>query len=80
MKYNPVLVYGANGSLLALDLLFFASTSTKVFEGGWFPLVIAFVVSFLMLTWRKGEEILDAVRLEVREPTKEFVERLKRPR
>ena len=76
MKYNPVLVYGANGSLLALDLLFFASTSTKLFEGGWFPLVIAFVVSFLMLTWRKGEEILDTVRLEVREPTKEFVERL----
>ena len=57
MKYNPVLVYGANGSLLALDLLFFASTSTKLLEGGWFPLVIAFVVSFLMLTWRKGEEI-----------------------
>jgi KUP system potassium uptake protein len=75
-KYNPVLVYAVNGSLLALDLLFFASTSTKLFEGGWFPLLIAFVVSFLMLTWRKGEEILDTVRLEVREPTKEFVEHL----
>jgi KUP system potassium uptake protein len=31
-----------------------------------------------MLTWRKGEEILDTVRLEVREPTKEFVEQLNR--
>jgi hypothetical protein len=75
-KHNPVLVYAVNGSLLALDLLFFASTSTKLFEGGWFPLLIAFVVAFLMLTWRKGEEILDTVRLEVREPTKEFVEHL----
>src|SRR5262245_22416986 len=26
-KHNPILVYGVNGSLLALDLLFFASTS-----------------------------------------------------
>ena len=75
-KHNPILVYAVNGSLLALDLLFFASTSTKLFEGGWFPLLIAGVIAFLMLTWRKGEEIMDTVRLEVREPTKEFVERL----
>jgi KUP system potassium uptake protein len=66
-KHNPILVYGVNGGLLALDLLFFASTSTKLFEGGWFPLLIALVIAFLMLTWRKGEEIMDSVRLEVRE-------------
>ena len=73
-KHNPILVYAVNGSLLALDLLFFASTSTKIFEGGWFPLLIAFVIAFLMLTWRKGEEIMDTVRLEVREP----IERVRR--
>jgi KUP system potassium uptake protein len=77
-KHNPILVYGVNGSLLALDLLFFASTSTKLSEGGWFPLLIALVIAFLMLTWRKGEEIMDAVRLEVREPTEKFVEHLNR--
>ena len=75
-KHNPILVYGVNGSLLALDLLFFASTSTKIFEGGWFPLLIALIIAFLMLTWRKGEEMMDAIRLEVREPTKKFVEHL----
>ena len=77
-KHNPILVYGVNGSLLALDLLFFASTSTKLFEGGWFPLLIALVIAFLMLTWQKGEEIMDTVRLEVREPTEKFVEHLNR--
>ena len=66
-KHNPLIVYAVNGSLLALDLLFFASTSTKLFDGGWFPLLIAFVISFLMLTWRKGEEVMDTVRLEIRE-------------
>src|SRR6202043_4121668 len=60
-KHNPLIVYAVNGSLLALDLLFFASTSTKLFDGGWFPLLIAFAISFLMLTWRKGEEVMDAV-------------------
>ena len=77
-KHNPLIVYPVNASLLALDLLFFASTSTKLFDGGWFPLLIAFVISFLMLTWRKGEELMDKVRLEVRERSQDFVERLRR--
>src|SRR5208282_328440 len=77
-KHNRVVVYTVNGSLLALDLLFFASTSTKLFDGGWFPLLIAFVISFLMLTWRKGEEVMDAVRVEIRERSSEFVARLRR--
>ena len=77
-KHNPLIVYAVNGSLLALDLLFFASTSTKLLDGGWFPLLIAFVISFLMLTWRKGEEIMDAVRLEIRERSQDFIERLRR--
>jgi KUP system potassium uptake protein len=75
-KHNPVLVYMVNGSLLIVDLLFFASTSTKLFEGGWFPLLIASVIAFLMLTWRKGEEMMDKVRLEVREPSKDFIAHL----
>jgi KUP system potassium uptake protein len=77
-KHNRWIVYTVNGSLLALDLFFFASTSTKLIDGGWFPLLIAFVIAFLMLTWRKGEEIMDAVRLEIRERASDFVERLRR--
>jgi KUP system potassium uptake protein len=70
---NPAIVAVVNGSLLALDLLFFASTSTKLLEGGWFPLLIAFAVSFLMITWRKGEQILDTVRLGLRQSSKQFI-------
>jgi KUP system potassium uptake protein len=77
-KHNRFIVYTVNGSLLALDLLFFASTSTKLLDGGWFPLIIALVISFLMLTWRKGEEVMDTVRLEIRERTADFVEGLRR--
>ena len=76
-KYNPLLVYAVNGSLFALDLVFFASTSTKLIEGGWFPVLIAMVVSFIMLTWRKGESILDKIRLEVRQRSQQLMERLK---
>jgi KUP system potassium uptake protein len=76
-KHDPLLVYAVNGSLLALELLFVASTSTKLLEGGWFPLAISFMIAFLMLTWRKGQQIMDQIRLEIRERASEFIERLK---
>jgi KUP system potassium uptake protein len=77
-KHNPFVVYSVNGSLLALDLLFFISTSTKLFDGGWFPLLIAFVIAFIMLTWRKGEELMDKFRVEIREGVQNFLEHIKR--
>jgi len=76
-KINPLIVYGVNFSLLGLDTVFFASTSTKLLDGGWFPLLIAFVISFLMLTWRKGEEVMDAVRVQVRQRGDAFLAALK---
>ena len=75
---NPAIVAVVNGSLLALDLLFFASTSTKLLEGGWFPLLIAFGVSFLMITRRKGEQIMDTVRLGLRQSSQQFIAGLQR--
>jgi KUP system potassium uptake protein len=40
--------------------------------------LIAFVISFLMLTWRKGEELMDTVRLEIRERSQDFIDRIRR--
>jgi KUP system potassium uptake protein len=77
-KHNPLIVYSVNGSLLALDLLFFASTATKLLDGGWFPLLIAFVIAFLMLTWRKGEAVMNVFRVELRERVQDFLNHIKR--
>ena len=76
-KHNPIIDYGVNGSLLLIDLAFFASTSTKFLDSGWFPLLLALAVAFLMLTWRKGEEITDTARLEVRLRSKDVIELIK---
>ena len=45
---------------------FFASNCAKLFEGGWFPLLIAGLVAFLMMTWRKGGALLAAVHAGMR--------------
>jgi KUP system potassium uptake protein len=79
-KYSVWVVVLVNGSLLALDLLFFASTSTKLLDGGWFPLLIAAAISFLMLTWRKGEHLVESVRVTLRQSLQHFMASLQSER
>jgi KUP system potassium uptake protein len=72
--YKPLAVVAANGVFLAVELIFVAANSTKLFEGGWFPLLLACVVAFLMLTWRTGWRQLEQQRARLRQPEEEFAE------
>ncbi len=48
------------GFFLILDMAFFWSTITKVFEGGWFPLAFGVGLFIIMTTWRRGRQLLAA--------------------
>ncbi|MFD1300512.1 potassium transporter Kup [Methylobacterium marchantiae] len=76
--YNPVAVFAVNGFFLVIDLVFLGANSVKLFEGGWFPLVLAGLVAFLMLTWRKGNLLVEEARTTLRQPEGEFIEQLRR--
>ena len=39
--YSPVIVIAVNGFFFVIDCIFFAANSTKLLEGGWFPLLLA---------------------------------------
>jgi len=74
--YNTVLVILTNGVLMLVDLLFFSANSLKLLDGGWFPLLIAGVVAFLMLTWRRGLQLVEAVRARQRLDEDRFIQTL----
>ena len=57
-RYPLWLCVFATGFFLVIDLSFFASTLTKINDGGWFPLAIGACVFMVMTTWRRGREIL----------------------
>jgi KUP system potassium uptake protein len=59
-KYPLVLCLGATGFFFVVDLAFWASNLMKLFDGGWFPLVIGGVIFTLMLTWKDGRALLNA--------------------
>ncbi|MBV9861967.1 MAG: potassium transporter Kup [Alphaproteobacteria bacterium] len=72
--YSPVTVALVNGFFLIIDVIFVAANATKLFEGGWFPLLLACVVAFLMLTWRTGYRLLEQQRARMRQREDEFVD------
>lgn len=43
---------------LAFDAFLVISCSFKIFEGGWFPLVLGACIFVIMATWRRGRELL----------------------
>ncbi|NEU10555.1 potassium transporter Kup [Methylobacterium sp. BTF04] len=76
--YNPVAVVVLNGFFLAIDCVFLAANSVKLFEGGWFPLLLAGLVAFLMLTWLKGTRLVEQARVALRQPEPVFLDQLRR--
>jgi KUP system potassium uptake protein len=71
--YNPFLVAAVNGFFLVIELIFVAANMTKLIEGGWFPLLMAGVIAFLMLTWRSGWQLLEHQRSKLRQREDDFV-------
>jgi KUP system potassium uptake protein len=72
--YSPIVVVTVNGFFFVIDCIFFAANSTKLLEGGWFPLLLAGAVAFLMLTWRSGVKLVEAARGKLRQPEEDLIE------
>ncbi|MCP2125649.1 KUP system potassium uptake protein [Bradyrhizobium ottawaense] len=72
--YSPWLVVAVNGAFFVIDVIFFSANSIKLFEGGWFPLLLAGLVAFLMLTWRAGVKLVEAARGRLRQPEEDLIE------
>jgi KUP system potassium uptake protein len=71
--FSPLIVATVNGLFLVVDLIFVAANATKLLEGGWFPLLLAAVVAFLMLTWRTGYLLLEQQRSRMRQREDDFI-------
>jgi KUP system potassium uptake protein len=58
-NYPLALCIGATGFFFVVDFAFWASNLLKLFEGGWFPLLIGGAIFALMLTWKDGRRLLN---------------------
>ncbi|QHE88468.1 potassium transporter Kup [Hydrogenophaga sp. BPS33] len=57
-KYPLGVCIAATGFFFLIDLAFFSSNLLKLLAGGWFPLFIGGAVFTLMMTWKRGRELM----------------------
>jgi KUP system potassium uptake protein len=57
-KYPLWLCIAATGWFFLVDITFFSSNMLKLVDGGWFPLMIGGMLFTLMMTWKRGRQIL----------------------
>ena len=56
--YPLWLCIAASSFFLLVDVMFFASNSLKIMQGGWFPLLLALALYIVMSTWKRGRQLL----------------------
>jgi KUP system potassium uptake protein len=70
------LVVAGGGSLLTVDLLFFAANLTKLVHGAWLPLLIALAAFTVLTTWQRGRELVTRQRERDEGPLRAFIDQL----
>ncbi len=58
-NYPLSLCIAATGIFFMVDLMFFTSNVLKFVEGGWFPVLIGLAMFTIMMTWKRGRELLN---------------------
>jgi KUP system potassium uptake protein len=58
---------------LTVEVSFFASNVSKVTHGAWIPLTLGLITAILMVTWRRGRDIVTRNRTEEEGPLDDFL-------
>ncbi|HUE26274.1 MAG TPA: KUP/HAK/KT family potassium transporter [Solirubrobacteraceae bacterium] len=60
---------------LTVEIAFFSANIAKVEHGAWLPLVIGVLISFVMITWKRGQVIVTRNRVAKEGSLDEFLDR-----
>lgn len=71
-----ILVLGILLVVFLAELMFFASNTTKIAAGGWFPILCGLTIFTLLTTWKRGTEVVTANEAVKHVPLKGFCEHL----
>jgi KUP system potassium uptake protein len=75
-KYNLFLCIAATGFFLIIDISLFSANALKFFHGGWFPIALGLVIFTVMMTWKRGRELVFDNLKKHAIPLEDFLESL----
>ena len=71
-NWSKKISYPMISAILIMDIAFFLSTCTKIPHGGWFPLVLGLFLFLMLVTWKRGRELVLARMRTTSMPTDIF--------
>jgi KUP system potassium uptake protein len=75
--HKPLWMVIAGGAgFLTVDLSFFTANIPKIPTGGWFPLLVGLGVFAVLMTWRRGRDVVTRRREDEEGPLLDFVKGL----
>ena len=57
-RWNRALAVAGLAAFISFELAYFLANTAKIFDGGWFPLVIGAAVFTVLATWKRGRKLL----------------------
>lgn len=74
--WHPAILLAVFLPLVGIELVFLSSNALKILDGGWFPLAFGSVICLLLLTWRRGRQLLQRAQQGDNVPLEPFVQLL----
>ena len=74
-KPLKIVIPGASLFIL-IELTFFVANLTKIFSGGWFPLVVGAIFFTILTTWHRGRLVLAKAMREGRVSLRKYINRM----
>jgi len=75
-RWSPLVVGLLVSFFLVVDSAFLVANLVKIPQGGWFPLVIAVVLITVMMTWRRGNQLVFAREQDLELSLNRLLERI----
>lgn len=72
-RINPILIAFLIVFFFVIDLAFWTATLIKIKDGGWYPLLLAFICFTCLITWYKGRKLLRDKLISNSIPMESFV-------
>jgi KUP system potassium uptake protein len=79
-NWSLVRVLALTAVFLSFDLAFFGANALKIGNGGWVPLALAISVFTLMMTWKKGRDLLTEIMKKASLPLELLLEDIRKRR
>jgi KUP system potassium uptake protein len=70
------LCFAATGFFIIMDIALFSASTLKLFHGGWFPLLLGSILFTIMVTWKRGRELVFENLQKHAIPLEEFLQSL----